>query len=201
MPVKIMGHSSGSVTLAAPADGTDMTMTVTAGSMVPSGVVSSFAGSSAPTGWLMCDGSTVSRTTYSDLFSVIGTTYGSGDGSTTFALPDLRGRFVAGVDNMGGTDAGRINWSNTLGTSGGSQTHTLSSTNLPPHNHELPDSPDNSGTLGPNYGAAGSDASFNTSIGHHGFMTGPGTIRSAQLNSTPVDHMPPAILLNYIIKV
>ena len=50
----------------------------------------------APDGWLICDGSQVSRTTYSDLFSVIGTTFGSGDGSTTFTLPDLRAAFVRG---------------------------------------------------------------------------------------------------------
>lgn len=66
-------------------------------SATPAGVVSQFAGSSAPTGWLMCDGSAVSRSTYADLFSAIGTTWGSGDGSTTFNLPDGRSRLPVGV--------------------------------------------------------------------------------------------------------
>ena len=65
-------------------------------SLVPAGAVMPFAMNSAPSGWLSADGSNVNRTTYSDLFSVIGTTHGSGDGSTTFTLPDLRGIFVRG---------------------------------------------------------------------------------------------------------
>jgi len=77
----------------------------------------------------------VSRTTYADLFSTISTNFGSGDGSTTFNLPDLRGRVPLGLDNMGGTDAGRLDWANTLGTAGGAQTHTLSTTELAAHNH------------------------------------------------------------------
>lgn len=61
------------------------------------GMVSAFAGSSAPTGWLLCDGTAVSRSTYSSLFGVTSTTYGVGDGATTFNVPDLRGRTVIGV--------------------------------------------------------------------------------------------------------
>ena len=74
--------------------------------VLPTGSVIPFAGKTAPTGWLMCQGQAVSRTTYAQLFSVIGTTFGSGDGSTTFNLPDLRGRVAVGVDsdaNLGGT--------------------------------------------------------------------------------------------------
>jgi microcystin-dependent protein len=110
-------------------------------SSVPSGTVVSFAGSAAPSGWLLCDGSAVSRTSFSDLFSTIGTLYGAGNGSTTFNLPDLRGRTVFGLDNMGGTAANRltttggIGANNTLGASGGSQSITLATTNLPSHNH------------------------------------------------------------------
>jgi microcystin-dependent protein len=73
------------------------------------GTVLDFAGAVAPAGWLLCDGSSVSRTTYANLFSVIGTTHGSGDGSTTFSLPDGRGRVIAGKGDMGGTAAGRLN--------------------------------------------------------------------------------------------
>ena len=68
------------------------------GEAPPTGAVSAFAGSAAPTGWLLCDGSDVSRTTYSDLFAVVGTTYGAGDGSTTFGLPNLEGRVPVGLD-------------------------------------------------------------------------------------------------------
>jgi microcystin-dependent protein len=73
----------------------------------PIGSITSYGGTSAPAGYLMADGSAVSRTTYSLLFTAIGTAYGSGDGSTTFNLPDLRGRFVRGTDNMGTGAAGR----------------------------------------------------------------------------------------------
>jgi microcystin-dependent protein len=64
--------------------------------LVPAGAVQAFAMNSAPTGWLAADGTAVSRTDYAALFTAIGTTYGVGDGSTTFALPDLRGYFVRG---------------------------------------------------------------------------------------------------------
>lgn len=71
---------------------------------VPVGGVIPFAGTSAPTGFLACDGSAISRTTYAALFAVIGTSHGQGDGSTTFNLPDYRGRFLRGVDGGQGRD-------------------------------------------------------------------------------------------------
>jgi len=74
---------------------------------IPTGAVNTFAMNSAPTGWLSCDGSLVSRTTYGRLFSIVGTLYGAGDGSTTFKLPDLRGEFVRGFDAGRGVDSGR----------------------------------------------------------------------------------------------
>src|SRR5690348_9602357 len=111
---------------------------------VPSGVVVPFAGSSAPAGWLLCYGQAVSRTTYAALFTVIGTVFGSGDGSTTFNVPDLRGRAAFGVDNMGGTAASRITSGGsgiagtTLGATGGAETVTLSSAQMPNHTHSVP---------------------------------------------------------------
>lgn len=72
------------------------------------GQVAAFAANSAPAGWLRCNGSNVSRTTYSRLFASIGTLYGAGDGSTTFGLPDLRGQFVRGWDNGAGVDPSRV---------------------------------------------------------------------------------------------
>lgn len=80
--------------------------------VTPSGAVQAFAMGTAPAGWLTADGSAISRTTYSALFSAIGTIYGSGDGTTTFNLPDLRGEFVRGVDLGRGADPAR-----TIGTS------------------------------------------------------------------------------------
>ena len=102
---------------------------VSGGSLVPTGVVNPYAGATAPAGWLLCFGQSISRTTYSTLFTAIGTTYGSASG-TTFNLPDMRGRVVAGQDDMGGTAASRVTTAGggldgvTLGAAGGSQTHT-----------------------------------------------------------------------------
>ena len=73
----------------------------------PSGSVIAFAGTSAPDGWYLCQGQEISRATNSSLFSAIGTTFGSGDGSTTFNLPDLRGEFLRAWDDGRGVDAGR----------------------------------------------------------------------------------------------
>lgn len=70
-------------------------------SLIPTGVVQAFAGATTPQGWLLCDGSAVSRTTYANLFAVIGTTYGSGNGSTTFNLPNLTDRFIQGNGTVG----------------------------------------------------------------------------------------------------
>ncbi len=71
---------------------------------VPTGAIFSFPLETPPTGYLVCDGSAVSRTTYADLFAVLGTSYGAGDGSTTFNLPDYRGKFLRGYDNGAGND-------------------------------------------------------------------------------------------------
>ena len=81
---------------------------VPANQIIPAGQVSYFAMTSAPTNWLKCDGAAVSRATYATLFSAIGTTWGVGNGSTTFNLPDLRGEFVRGFDDGKGTDTGRV---------------------------------------------------------------------------------------------
>lgn len=89
----------------------------------PVGVVNEFAGSVAPTGWLMCNGQAVSRLTYASLFAVIGTAWGTGDGSTTFNLPDFRGRTPVGVDSTQ-TEFDALN------KSGGAKTHTHTEGNL-----------------------------------------------------------------------
>ena len=74
---------------------------IDAADLTPAGAIICFGGAAAPTGWLLCDDSAVSRTTYADLFTVIGTTYGVGNGSTTFNVPDMRGVFVRGAGTAG----------------------------------------------------------------------------------------------------
>lgn len=107
----------------------------------PIGTIKSFSGTSAPQNFLLCYGQAISRTTYAALFAIIGTTYGVGDGSTTFNLPDLRGRTLAGKDNMGGSAAGRLTSGGsgvdgvTLGATGGAETHTLTTSQLATHSH------------------------------------------------------------------
>lgn len=76
---------------------------------VPVGTILDYGGASIPSKYLLCAGQAVSRATYADLFTAIGTTWGVGDGSTTFNLPDLRGRVTAGKDDMNGSDANRLN--------------------------------------------------------------------------------------------
>lgn len=118
------------------------TLEATVTSVNPVGSIVWYGGASAPTGYLFGYGQAVSRTTYSDLFAVYSTTYGSGDGSTTFNLPDCRGRVFIGKDDLGGSAASRITSSSTngansttLGGAGGAQTHTLTSSEMPAHTH------------------------------------------------------------------
>ena len=109
---------------------------------VPTGSLMPYAGSSAPTGYLLCDASAVSRTTYATLFGVIGTTYGAGDGSTTFNLPDLRGRLPMGAGtgtglNSSGTGlpSGTAQTARTRGQWLGEETHLLTTAELASHTH------------------------------------------------------------------
>ena len=82
-------------------DGTAVWKVKKIGSEVPAGTMQMFAGNTIPAGWLLCDGSAVSRTDYAKLFSAIGTTWGAGDGSTTFNLPNSIGRFAEGAATSG----------------------------------------------------------------------------------------------------
>ena len=94
------------------------------GSSAVIGSILMFAGETAPDGWLLCNGQAVSRTDYADLFAVIGVAYGSGDTSTTFNLPDLGGRVPVGVNDT-----------YLVGGHGGSETHYITTDEMPSHNH------------------------------------------------------------------
>ena len=159
--------------------------TITGSTLTPTGVVLPYAGSSAPAGWLMCTGQAVSRTTYAALFAALGTTYGSGDGSTTFNLPDMRGRVPAAPD--GG--AGRLDWATTLGTAGGAQKHTLAESELPAHAHGI--------TTRYNAGGFG-DWEIARASGTSGGVAPTGSQNAG--GGGAHNNMQPTILLNYIIK-
>jgi microcystin-dependent protein len=156
---------------------------------VPTGVSVPFAGAVAPTGWLLCNGQAVNRVTYAALFTVIGTTYGIGDGVSTFNLPDLRGRAWVGRDQMGaGAAAGRlpnIVNNDTTGTTGGASQVALSVTELPAHNH-----PGAAGFVQQVAGAfaVGAGATFTV------------TTLPSQGGNAAHQNMPPFVIGNWIIK-
>ena len=164
---------------------------------VPTGTVLPYAGSTtAPTGFLMANGQAVSRSTYSALFAVTSTTFGVGDGSTTFNVPDLRGRAVFGDDSMGSTAANRLGSNSSTGgisgtasrgTAGGAQNHTLITAEMPAHTHSVP-----AQIVG------GSD------IGGSGAYLAAGLINNGTSTSTggggAHNNTPPALVMNFIIK-
>ncbi len=188
----------------------------------PTGIISPYAGVSAPSGWLLCYGQAVSRATYATLFALIGSTYGSGDGSTTFNLPDLRGRVPAGQDDMGGTSANRLtNPASTiggidgdvLGGTGGSETHTLTIAQLAVHNHGVNDpghahsftsTGDSNSIIG--NGGSGLNYPGGGTTWHYTNVTGSiswsGTGVTTQNNGSGTAHnvVQPTVILNYIIK-
>jgi microcystin-dependent protein len=97
----------------------------------PTGQMSGFGGTTAPDGWLLCQGQAVDRTTYADLFTVIGTTYGAGNGVDTFNVPDMRGRVLVGKAASGTFQ--------NLNASGGTETETLTISQMPSHAHGVGD--------------------------------------------------------------
>lgn len=99
----------------------------------PIGVVQMYASATPPKGWLACDGAAVSRRDYAELYAIIGTTFGSGDGSSTFNVPDLRGRVVIGAGTGTGLTARAV------GDTGGAETVTLTEAEIPAHDHDVTD--------------------------------------------------------------
>lgn len=177
------------------------------------GEVRAFAGTSdqVPTQWALCYGQAVSRSIYSGLFAVLGTTWGAGNGSTTFNLPDLRGRAMFGVDNMGGSTAGRITAGvsgvagTTLGASGGSQNaqqDTLTAVSVvtdPGHTHtnNAVRDPTSSPGVGIAGGAVGWTFAAATVNNANTGVTVATTVTSGLTGSS--QNVPPAAMINFII--
>ncbi len=168
---------------------------------IPTGVCMPFAGAVAPANTLLCFGQAVSRTTYSTLFTVIGTQWGPGDGSTTFNVPDLRGRAWFGLDNMGGVAAGRLNAAAAgginavvLGASGGEQDHTMTTAEMVMHTHQF--LADN-GSFGAFDLDAAGDAIWQTAGGIY-LKVFPKATQSAG-TSAPFNIVPPGIAGNWVI--
>lgn len=178
----------------------------------PPGTVIQYAGAVPPMGWLLCDGTSVNRAQYPALFSAIGTTYGSGDGQTTFNLPDLRGRFALGRENMGeAAPPGRVRdpEGKDLGAAAGRDRVSLSIAQIPTHKHNgSTDSPDTSSDFSNRFFKSGSDTTgyviqqggvvdvrADSNWWHsHSFET------NSVGNNEEHENMPPYMTLNYLIK-
>jgi microcystin-dependent protein len=173
---------------------------------IPIGGVMDFAGSAAPAGWLLCQGQQVSTTTYALLFAVLSTTYGSGAG--TFGIPDYRGRAGFGQDSGGSariTVAGGNFDGTVIGNSGGGQSSTLGTNNLPPY---VPAGTIGvavggtvSGTFSNNVPTTGAGTMFNgggsTPLATNPTYSFAGTPQGG--TSTPFTNLPPAIITQKII--
>lgn len=164
--------------------------------LMPTGAVLPYAGGSAPTGFLLCQGQAISRSTYAALFTALGTAYGTGDGSTTFNIPDLRGRVAVGKNSA--TFA-------TLGAAGGEETHTLTTGEMPVHNHGVTD-PGHQHTVN----AKSSNVQLNPGTSTYGVFgtasdliaQGAGTGISIQNagNGNAHNNLQPYLVMNHIIK-
>ena len=156
---------TGAATASGALSGTALTMGAAASTAtcLPAGTITWFAGSTLPAGYLECNGGTISRTTYAALFAAIGTTHGAGDGSTTFSVPTVTRRVIVG---RGG--AGTATLDSTLGSTGGAETHTLTSGEMAAHTHTT------SKTGFAAQGGAGSTSVANAEIGGTSGSTGGG---------------------------
>lgn len=158
-------------------------------SLIPAGTVVAFAGTTAPAGWLLCNGAAVNRATYARLFAAISTTYGNGDGSTTFNVPDLIGRTPIGAGTATGITT------RTIGTKVGSETHTLQGSEVPSHNHQETlrySSGWDSSSPGTAYTNGGTPTAYGTPIYTGGMANiSPGAAHNI---------MQPSLVINWIIK-
>lgn len=165
--------------------------------LVPTGTLMMFASVTPPSGFLICDGSAVSRTTYPDLWDVCGTAFGDGDGTTTFNLPDLRGRVPMGT----GQGASLTNRS--LGEEVGEEEHILVTSEMPSHVHTVSDTINKSASSASNPGAKLGTTSSSPSM--YAVNDGTGhTIWQRNSNSTGSgdahNNVQPSLGINFIIK-
>lgn len=194
---------------------------------IPIGAGIDYWGVSAPnSSFAFPYGQAISRATYAALFAIVGTTFGTGDGSTTFNLPDKRGRISVALDTMGGTASGRITSASggidgtTIGAAGGGQTYTMQRSDLP---NVMPTFTGSPGTVnvtsnaavvfggnGPEGGLAGASgagvailAGSYSQLGSTGSFTPQGTVQSFNggVTQTAMKTMPPAIVVPYILRV
>lgn len=191
------------------------------GGLVPPGIISAYIANTAPTGYLLCDGTAVSRSTYATLFAIIGTTYGVGDGSTTFNVPNLKGKVAVGRNSS------ETEFDN-LAESGGAKTHTLTTAEMPNHNHTITDPSHAHSVYDPSHkhpltnevaitsggpqglvigangqrfswaGTGGIVAYAGTGIGIYGNYTGISLASAGSSNAH--NNLQPYLVVNYIIK-
>jgi microcystin-dependent protein len=175
---------------------------------VPPGTIVAFAGNVAPEGWLLCDGSAVSRANYASLFGAIGINFGGGDGIVTFNLPDLRGRFLRGSDHGAGRDpdvAGRT--ASNPGGAVGDAVGTLQPDQFASHRHALTD-PGHSHVMATTNGIAGSRETAGTLASGFDYIDSGGTGPTVSASTTGIteaaaggsETRPKNVAVNYIIK-
>jgi len=181
----------------------------------PPGCLLSYGGATAPAGFLLCYGQAVSRTTYARLFTAISTAWGVGDGSTTFNVPDFRGRSIVGKDDMGGSAASRVTTAGsavdgaTLGATGGAQNVTLTSaeSGVGAHTHTVTDPGhthqhgrlNQGGDLVP-VGTGTAALTQTANATSQSATTGISLVSSSANASSPHTNMPPVAVANVIIK-
>lgn len=183
--------------------------------LMPIGSMIAYAGTTAPNSrWALCDGSAISRTTFATLFALISTSYGVGDGSTTFNLPDYRGRAGVGLDNLGGSSADRItdgNADSLNNTGGGDETpsgslsgttdsHALTTTEMPSHTHGIQI---NSNTDSGATQVQGGDSGVNSTIQTASAGSGSGhthNLTTATVTGSAGDNLQPWIAEGRIIR-
>jgi len=153
------------------------------------GMVVLFAGTDEPDDWMICDGRAIDRSSYAPLYAILGTTYGSGDGVSTFNLPDLRGRSAMGTGQGVTGEGNTTGTSRSLGQKGGFETHTLTAAQMPAHTH--------------NYVAStvASDASISLLGSGNRVTAQPSTATSSAGSGSAHPNVSPYAVLNYLIRV